>query len=192
MLLWKRLGLPVALLLCSSLPAAAQHLAADRVMEGSCKSYWVDSTLHPGSTYIWAINDIVFQSGTACLFTHRWSETGNYDLTVRQITAMGCTGAGQTLPVVVLATEPVVSVYPNPIFGPDLNFKILLSSPAEVTIDLFSPYGQLVDRVFSGVLPEAVVHSIAYHHLLPQGIYPYQIHVGNKRLSGKIIVLRTY
>ena len=192
MLFWKRFRWSVAFLLCSFFRATAQHFVADPVMEGSSISYWVDSTQHPGSTYVWAINDSVTQCSTLCLFTHRWIQAGQYNLTVRQITAPGCSGADQTIRVLVVEAEPTISIYPNPAYGPDLFFKVLLPYPADVTIDIFSPFGQLVDRIAAGPLPGAVIQTIPYHHLLPQGIYPYQIYAGKAKAGGKMVVLRTY
>jgi len=192
MLTWLRYELFLALVLFSVFRAAAQLPMPDKVCVGASKSYLVDSTSNPGSTYTWAIDGNVVQSGTKCLFDHTWIFEGTFELTLRQVSAKGCTGDLQTGQVIVNSGPGDIRIFPNPIFGPDVSFQLSLPAGSVVTIDLFSMDGRCVCRIFDGYIPGGVSKTIIYRNLLPQGVYPYQIRTGKQTLSGKIIVLREY
>lgn len=98
--------LHLALVLFSALPAAAQVPVPDHVCIGATRTYWVDSTNYPGSTYIWAIDGAEVQNGTRCAFVHTWNAEGLFTLSIRQITADGCAGDPQTSQVFVTPSLP--------------------------------------------------------------------------------------
>lgn len=98
----------LAIVLNCVLSASAQLAMPDRVCVGAIKSYWVDSTANPGSIYTWAIDDQVVQSTTACAFTYAWTLEGSFGLTLREMSAEGCTGELQAGLVLVAPAPPLV------------------------------------------------------------------------------------
>lgn len=192
MLSWTRYILLLALVLFSVFRAAAQLPMPDKVWIGASKSYLVDSTGNPGSTYIWAIDGTVVQNGPKCLFDHTWTFEGTFKLTLRQVSAEGCTGDLQSGEVIVNSAGCDIKIFPNPIFGPDVSFQLSQPAGSVVTIDLFSMDGRWVCRVFDGYIPGGISKTIMYRNLLPQGIYPYQVRTEKQIINGRIIVIREY
>jgi len=182
----------LALVLFSAFRAAAQLPMPDKVCVGASNSYWMDSTGNPGATYIWAIDGTVLQSGTTCVFAHTWNFEVTFNLTLRQVSAEGCTGDLQTGQVIVNSGPGDIRIFPNPIFGPDISFQLSQPVGSVVTVDLFSPNGQLISRLFDEYIAGGVSKTITYRNTLPQGIYLYQIRTGKQIINSRIIVIRTY
>ncbi|TSA31776.1 MAG: T9SS C-terminal target domain-containing protein [Porphyromonadaceae bacterium] len=176
----------------SAFRAAAQLPMPDKVGIGASKSYWVDSTANPGSTYTWAIDGTEVQSGTTCAFVNNWNFEGTFELTLRQVSAKGCMGDLQTGQVIVNSGGCNIKIFPNPMFGPDISFQLSLPAGSVVTVDLFSPNGQLISRIFDGYIADGVLKTITYRNILPQGIYPYRIRTEKQIINGRIIVIRKY
>jgi len=195
MLSWFRhLFLP-AIVLSSALRAAAQLPMPDKVCVGAGRSYWVDSTVNPGSIYSWAIDGTVVQSGITCSFAHTWNFEGTFELTIRQITASGCVGkinTGQVIVIPAAVPDWDFRIFPNPLFGPDLKSQLTLPLGSVVSIDLFTSNGQLINRIFEGYLSGGVSKTITYIHNLPQGIYLYQVRTEKQIINRRIIVIREY
>lgn len=187
-----RFILLVALELSGAYRTAAQLTMPDKVCIGASKSYLVDSTTNPGATYTWAIDGTVLQSGTKCLFDHTWAFEGTFRLTLRQVSAEGCTGDLQTGQVIVNSGGFYIKIFPNPLYGSDVSFQLSLPAGSVVTVDLFSPNGQLISRIFDGYIPGGISKTIIYRNLLPQGVYPYQVRTEKQIINGRIIVIREY
>jgi hypothetical protein len=84
-----------------------------------------------------------------------------------------------------------VQVYPNPSPGP-LTFKISVDIGAQTTLDLYTDSGQLVARLFDGVIPTSESRTIPVNLNLAQGIYRYYAKVGNQVRSGNVIIIWVY
>ncbi|MFA5815589.1 MAG: T9SS type A sorting domain-containing protein [Bacteroidales bacterium] len=185
----------LALVLFSAFRAAAQLPIPDKVCVGASKSYWVDSTANPGSTYTWAIDGTVVQSGTTCVFAHTWNFEGTFELTLKQVSAKGCSSeASITISVYPSVSDPGfgIKIFPNPLYGPDVKFQLALPVSSRVIIELFEPNGQLISRIFDGYLSGGESKTIIYNGHLPQGVYPYQIMTDNQVINGRIIIIRVY
>ncbi len=163
----------------------------DRVYAGTRKSYWADSTAHPGSTYIWAIDGTVVQNSTKCALVHTWNSEGIFMLSLRQISPKGCSGNFQTGQVVVTRALDM-KVYPNPIYGRDIKFQLTIPVNSDVVIDLFAPTGQLVARIFEGFVSGGETQTITYNRPLPQGTYSFRIKTDYLTFSSRLILITQY
>jgi hypothetical protein len=186
----------LAAVLFGTLTAAAQLPMPDRPGAGARETYWVDSTAHPSSTYTWAIDGTVVQNGTMCVFVTTWQTEGMYTLTVREVTATGCEGEIRSGRVIVSPPagdpDPVISIFPNPVYGPDIKFQLAMKVGSMVTIDLFAANGQLISRILEGYLSGGDRKTIVYGHQLPQGIYLFRIRTDTHIYNERIIVIREY
>ena len=107
-----RMFLPLLILVAGlfvAKPAAAQSSDPDVVCQFADRRYWVDSTA-AGSTYIWRIDGVIMQTSTVVMFKHTWNFTGDYVVTVREITAQNCPGQEKTMPVHVYNAAPEFTV----------------------------------------------------------------------------------
>jgi hypothetical protein len=86
-----------------------------------------------------------------------------------------------------------VRVYPNPSPG-QLNFKLSVDvgRGESVTLDLYSPNGQLVIRVFEGFIAVGESKTIKFESRLAQGIYLYRATAGNETKVGNVIIIGVY
>jgi hypothetical protein len=169
----------------------------------------------PNSTYYWSLYndsscDFALKKGDCtwedAWFTDsisnqsavnvKWNKAGTYFYKVLIINSDGCTnfkiGKMIILSHPISAPDPDIRIYPNPSYREDLIFQIMLAEDALVVIDLFSPNGQQVCRLFENYLPGGELAAITYKNELSQGIYLYKIRAGARLLSGKILVLRQY
>lgn len=189
-------GAMAVALMCPALCAAAQSTMPDRVPAGSRRCYRVDSTRSGGSTYTWAIDGITAQSGTACTFEHTWTSEGLFKLSVTEVSAKGCSGTMQAGEVIVLPPErlpePGIMIFPNPLRGPEMRFRLTVPVSSRVTIDVFTPSGQLIDRIFEGDLKGGEAKGIGCNRQLPQGIYPYQITTYYRVFTGRLVFITAY
>lgn len=179
-----------SILLCTT-RAVAQTPMPDRVSIGTSRTYWVDSTSHPGSSYTWAIDGIVAQQGEKCSFFNTWKSEGSFQLTLRQVSPNGCPGEIQTGRVLVVPSFKF-GIYPNPLSGSVINFQLSAPVSSMITVDLFQSNGQRIDRIFEGRLSEGETRTIRYNRKLPHGIYPYQIITEYQAITGRIIILSVF
>ncbi len=84
-----------------------------------------------------------------------------------------------------------LSVYPNPSPGP-VNFKITVDNGAMATLDLFTPGGELVGRLFEGHINAGETKVIPYRSYMPQGVYRYRAIIGNEVKWGNVIIITVY
>lgn len=184
------------MVLFGTLRAAAQLPMPDRPCAGARETYWVDSAAHPGSTYTWAIDGTVVQSGTTCVFVTTWHSEGNFMLTLREVSARGCEGEIRSGRVIVsppaFDPDPAIRIFPNPVYGPDIKFQLTMKVGSMVTIDLFAANGQLISRILEGYLSGGDLKTIVYSHQLQQGIYLFRIRTDTHIYNGRIIVIREY
>jgi len=126
----------------------------------------------------------------------KWNKAGTYFYKVLIINSDGCTnfkiGKMIILSHPISAPDPDIRIYPNPSYQEDLCFQLMLAVDAQVTIDLFSPNGQQICRIFDGYLPGGELTAVTYKNELSQGIYLYKIRAGDRVKSGKILVMRQY
>jgi hypothetical protein len=183
----------VTVAFCATLKANAQLSMPDRVYLGTSKRYWVDSAANTGSTYTWAIDGKVVQRGSICEFSQTWNLEGTYELTLIQVPACGGVSEMKTGQVIVdIVPTFTFTIFPNPLFGPELRFRLTVAVSSLVTIDLFESNGQLISRVFAGQIQAGESKVIAYYNNLPQGIYWYRIRTEKQTSSGRLIVIRTF
>src|SRR5690606_20631341 len=84
-----------ALLLFCTLQGVGQASMPDYVCVGTTKTYQVNPTNPPGSTYTWKI-DGVTQSSTTNQLTVTWNTVGIFLITVQERSADGCDGEIQS------------------------------------------------------------------------------------------------
>jgi hypothetical protein len=126
----------------------------------------------------------------------KWDKAGTFFYKVLIINSDGCSnfkiGKMVILSRPVSAPDPDIRVYPNPSYREDLRFQIILAESASVTIDLYTPNGQQICRLFEGYLPGGELTAITYKNELSQGIYLYTVRAGDRIKSGKILVMRQF
>ncbi len=81
-----------------------------------------------------------------------------------------------------------VRVFPNPV-SDQLNLEFTLPSEAPVSLQLLSPLGQTVANLFEGRLPagEQRITLQAEQYRISQGLYFYQLRIGDQLTSGQIV-----
>jgi hypothetical protein len=167
----------------------AQSEFPDRVRTGTRRTYWLDSTAFPGSSFIWSIDGMVMQSDTLCAFKHKWQHDGAYELSVELITRQGCRSDLITGRVIV---EPEVKVSPNPVTGFEFNLTVFPDESSFAVIDLLSIGGQMEGRVFEGYLEGERPNLIRIRHTLKQGLYSYRIRMQDRILTGLLVIIPSY
>jgi hypothetical protein len=101
-------------------------------------------------------------------------------------------GPNPAITTFLFAPSFEIKIFPNPLSGENVTFQITMPVGSLVQVDLFSPNGQLIGRLFDDYIPGGISRTITYPNNLPQGIYPYQIRTEKQIVNGRIIILRQY
>lgn len=83
-----------------------------------------------------------------------------------------------------------IVVYPNPSSDP-VNFRFSIPMNANVTLEVYSSTGRLIDRVFQGGAEQGTEIKAVISKPLPEGMYSYKLIYGNQGKSGKFIKTTT-
>lgn len=121
----------------------------------------------------------------------KWNKSGTFFFKILIIDSEGCSNFKVGI-IKVLPSQIATRIYPNPINGNDLNFEISMQEGSIVTVDIYSPNRQLIERIFNEYISGGVTKNIHYPNYLPQGIYSYRITTKNQVYSGRIICIRVY
>jgi len=79
--------------------------------------------------------------------------------------------------------------YPNP-FNPTTTISFTLSSPQQVSLDVYTLNGRKIQTLLTGFMP-AGDHSVLFDgHELPSGIYLYQLQAGEQLSSRKMTMMK--
>jgi hypothetical protein len=94
-----------------------------------------------------------------------------------------------------LKSQVNVRVLPNPSSG-QVKFIIDLDRPATVDVDIYNPHGIVIGQIISGKRYRAGVHTGLWDGKtesgsdVQPGMYVYMARIGDRTLSGKILILR--
>ena len=100
--------------------------------------------------------------------------------------AVYCPGSAVGVGPITTGSLFVANSRPNP-FRSNVNFSFTLPSAGDVSVDIFSADGRLVQTVARGQMA-AGQHSLSWKidRDLPSGMYFYRVSAGSQSASGKI------
>ena len=84
-------------------------------------------------------------------------------------------------------SEALGQNYPNP-FAQSTVIPVYLKKSMYVNLSVFDQYGRLVDRTFSGYLPEGAHHLQAQLPDLPDGIYYYTLQSDKEQFTKRMVI----
>lgn len=182
----------------AQLPAIAGQITELSIKPLTGASYYWTIYCNPGADFAIAADtcsggEAGFVDGINDLPTVRvkWNKSGIYFFKILVINPEGCSNFKAGM-VEVRPIQIDVSIFPNPVTGDNLNFRIDLREGSVVTVDLFSFNHQLISRIFDDYIPGGVTKTISYRIMLPQGLYTYQIRTKDQIRSGRIMLIRVY
>jgi hypothetical protein len=157
------------------------------------KLYMQTYTLPQADCYSFTIYDLG-GDGICCANGNGGYEVSSNGISIKQGGSFGFSERSEfwmeaPVPVSEIAGHHPLIVYPNPVDG-KANVSFYVQNNSEVTLRIYSAFGQLISSRSLGVLPAGKHETILEEKLLKPGVYILQLNTGTGVYSRKVSVIR--